>query len=103
MKTIFTSHDRILVQSMQAFLENAGISCVLGNEQISGIESRFSAEEFQAKVVVLRDDQTAAAELLRDEFLRGSENTSEPYWTCPCGEVLEPSFTDCWKCGSSKY
>ncbi len=32
-----------------------------------------------------------------------AENRPDSHWQCShCGEELEPQFTDCWKCGTSR-
>jgi len=49
---------------------------------------------------VVRDSEAARAEAV----LRGAfSSKSGPLWACAsCGELSEPQFTQCWRCGRDR-
>jgi hypothetical protein len=52
--------------------------------------------------VCVHEENRGKAEVIVDQFIRSGRIAMTPRssaWTCPnCGEVIEPQFTDCWKC-----
>ena len=99
MKRIFSSYDRIAVHHARNLLEAEGIRAVVKNEFLSSAMGELPPAECQAEVWVLRENDAQSAEaLLKKAF---SVNNGKP-WNCACGEMQEPQFTECWRCGAAR-
>ena len=84
---------------LKSRLEEAGIPCLLRNEQISQVipSAAFSAELW----IVNDEDYQRAVDLC--EAWRHPSSEARQAWICPkCGEELEGQFRACWKCGSNR-
>jgi uncharacterized OB-fold protein len=71
--------------------------------ELGGLQGLIPYTETYASVWVA-DEVVAQAEELVEEFLRSRPvEAGATLWRCPtCGEYLEPQFTDCWNCGTSR-
>ena len=100
MKRIFSSHDRIAVHHARNLLEAEGIRAVVKNEFLASAMGELPPAECQAEVWILNEEDFFPAEkILRSA---GSEAVHRSTWNCSCGEVQEPQFTQCWRCGAAR-
>ncbi len=95
MKRVFSSYNQTAVYHARNLLENAGIETVVKNAILSSAMGELPPAECQAELWVLHDSDGARAEQILAE-----KPTSEPEWTCACGEKLGAQFTQCWRCGA---
>ena len=55
---------------------------------------------------VLSERDVARARTVVARFLKGAQTSEAALaapWKCPsCGEIVEPQFLACWKCGTAK-
>jgi hypothetical protein len=81
-------------------LRAAGIRCEVRNTALSGALGEIPFLECAPQVWLIDDaDESRAREILQS--LR--RPASGPAWRCAaCGEVSEPQFGSCWKCGASR-
>jgi hypothetical protein len=81
-------------------LREHGIEAEVANEMIAGARGEAPLDLSTTPAVWIADEGRAeeAKEIL--EAMRRPSD-AEP-WTCACGEVLEGSFTSCWKCGAER-
>jgi hypothetical protein len=96
MKRIYSSHDLIAVHHARNVLEAEGIRAVVKNELLSSAMGELPPAECQAELWVREIDAERAQKLLA-----GRAACDAPPWRCGgCGEVCEPQFTQCWRCGT---
>jgi hypothetical protein len=94
-RRVFSSHDLIAAHHAKNLLVSAGIRAEVRNERLASAMGELPPAECQAEVWVAEDADVALAERLLREGVRVA---GEP-WTCArCGELLEPQFTQCWRC-----
>ena len=97
MKKVFSSHNITLVHHSRNLLEAEGIHAEVRNQILSSAMGELPPAECQAEVWVVDDANAPRADLL----VRYGRERQGPPWTCAgCGEVCEPQFTQCWKCGA---
>lgn len=99
MKRLFSSPDSTEIGLLKSRLEEAGIPCLLRNEQIS---QAIPSAAFAAELWIGKDqDYPRAVDLC--EAWRHPSAEVRPIWTCPhCGEKLGGQFSACWKCGTQR-
>ncbi|TMI01399.1 MAG: DUF2007 domain-containing protein [Betaproteobacteria bacterium] len=87
MKRIYSSFNLAAVHHARNLLEAEGIRAVVRNELLSSAMGELPPAECQTELWVVRD----------------SEAKSGPPWACAsCGELCEPQFTQCWRCGRDR-
>ena len=99
MRTVFTSPSLIDAYKAKSLLEDAGIKCVLANENVSFLagEVPFAATWPQVDILDEKDFEKAK-ELLKN---MNPEEVEGESWECSkCGEQHEPQFEICWNCGN---
>ena len=61
-----------------------------------GVRLHVKRSDLDKAQLIVAHDKSSSTNLETDD---GKAET----WTCSsCGEVLEPQFTDCWNCGTSR-
>jgi len=84
---------------LKSRLEEAGIPCLLQNEQIS---QAIPSAAFSAELWIAHDEDYRRAVALCETW-RHPSSEIRGAWTCPkCGEKLEGQFSACWKCGTNR-
>ena len=98
MKRVFRAASLIQVAHARNVLLSAGIQSELRNQYLAGALGDLPMLETWPQLFVDDADEAAALRALaRAAVAPGGDS-----WTCErCGEVLEPQFTSCWRCGSS--
>jgi hypothetical protein len=97
MKRVFRAASLIQVAHARNILLAAGIQSELRNQYLAGAAGDLPMLETWPQLLVEDGDETLALKALA----AAAQAPAGPSWTCPqCGEVLEPQFTQCWRCGS---
>jgi hypothetical protein len=98
MKRVFRAASLIQVAHARNVLLTAGIPSELRNQYLSGALGDLPMLETWPQLFVEDSDEQIALRALA----RAAVAPAGAPWTCErCGEVLEPQFTSCWRCGSS--
>lgn len=98
MKLVFRAASLIQVAHARNLLLAAGIQSELRNQYLAGAMGDLPMLETWPQLYVEDADEALALRALA----AAAEAKAGPAWTCPgCGEVLEPQFTHCWRCGAS--
>jgi putative signal transducing protein len=98
MRRVYSSFNLQAAHHAKNVLQNEGIRATVRNEHLASAMGELPPAECQFEVWVLRDEDRARAEAL----LRQEPQGHGAVWRCPrCGEVSEPQFTQCWKCGAA--
>ncbi|NJN16789.1 MAG: DUF2007 domain-containing protein [Oscillochloris sp.] len=103
MQRVYSSPTPAEAHLVQDYLAQAGIQAVIQGSELGGLQGLVPTTETYASVWVADEDMAEAEALVR-EFLDGQPNdVAETAWQCPnCGEEIEPQFSDCWNCGTSR-
>jgi len=97
MQRVYSSFNLQAAHHAKNVLQNEGIRAIVRNEHLASAMGELPPAECQFEVWVLRDDEGSRAEAL----LRQGPAGRGVGWHCTrCGEVSEPQFTQCWKCGA---
>jgi len=100
MRPLWTSQDTLLIGFLEAFLKDRGFQVTLVGEHKAGVAGLLPPNECWYELTLLDPEQEAQARESTREFFSSDKNQYAA-WVCEkCGEVLEPQFTDCWRCGS---
>jgi len=106
MQKVFVAQHHAEAHLVNGLLHSHGIdSEVRGEALFTTVEASLVVPGASPEVWVLNPNQISQAMDLVRRFSKGEtlSNSSGPSWQCPkCGETLEPQFTECWKCGTSK-
>lgn len=98
MKRVFRAATLLQVAHARNVLTTAGIGSELRNQYLSGALGDLPMFETWPQLLVEDDDESAALRALA----RAAALPAGSAWTCKaCGEVLEPQFTQCWRCGEA--
>lgn len=98
MKRVFRAASLIQVAHARNVLTTAGIQSELRNQYLAGALGDLPMLETWPQLFVEDDDEQVALRALA----RAAVAPGGAPWTCgQCGEVLEPQFTSCWRCGAS--
>lgn len=98
MKRVFRAPTLLQVAHARNVLTTAGIASELRNQYLAGALGDLPMFETWPQLLVEDDDESAALRALA----RSAALPTGPVWTCvACGEVLEPQFTQCWRCGGA--
>jgi Putative prokaryotic signal transducing protein len=98
MKRVFRAASLIQVAHARNVLLTAGIESELRNQYLAGALGDLPMLETWPQLFVDDADEQAALRALA----RAAAAPTGTAWTCErCGELLEPQFTSCWRCGSN--
>jgi hypothetical protein len=95
-KRVFRAASLIQVAHARNVLLTAGIQSELRNQYLAGAMGDLPMLETWPQLFVDDSDEQVALRALA----RAATAPGGAPWTChDCGEVLEPQFTSCWRCG----
>jgi hypothetical protein len=81
-------------------LAAAGIACELHNRYLNGALGEIPADQCAPELWLVDERDEALARRILAAARSGPPPGALP-WTCrACGEMLEPQFTACWRCGA---
>jgi Putative prokaryotic signal transducing protein len=99
MKKLFVSQHLFEVEMRKERLEQAGISCMIKNQRLSGLAGEIPFTEVFPELWVVQDEDAYRARQVLDEELI-TQPSNPAAWVCTdCGEQHESQFSECWKCG----
>ena len=103
MKRVFRGRSLPEVGHLKSLLEQAGIACLIKNEQLAGALGEIPFLECMPELWVLEDREAGGAERIIAESIVGtSAPATGAAWRCRrCGGENEPQFAACWQCGTS--
>ena len=97
MKRVFRAASLLQVAHARNLLTAAGIESELRNQYLAGALGDLPMLETWPQIWVEDALESAALRALEEA---GRARSGAP-WTCgQCGELLEPQFTTCWRCGA---
>jgi hypothetical protein len=98
MKRVYRAASLIQVAHARNVLLAAGIQSELRNQYLAGALGDLPMLETWPQLFVDDSDEQPALRALA----RAAVAPAGASWTCEhCGELLEPQFTSCWRCGAS--
>lgn len=99
MKQVFTATESVELELLKNMLEQAGITCVLRNQQLS---QALPAIPFAVELWVEKEDEFQKAQDLCQAWFSARPGATGS-WTCVhCGQRLKRQFDSCWKCGTQR-
>ena len=101
---VFIAKNPTEAHLVQGLLRNKGIPAEVRGESLFSVEGAAAIPDMRPAVwVPAEQDQMRLVEEVLAQYQGLPTAVEGPPWTCPgCGEVNEPQFTDCWKCGSAQ-
>lgn len=100
MKKIFSSPIVGEIPRLRQMLEGAGIACILRNEISAGLSPDVPMSEGTPELWIQDDDRLAEALRIKADFQSPAKVIGKAWQCLKCGEMCEPQFTSCWKCGA---
>jgi len=98
-KRVATSESLAEIGHYRNVLEQAGIACVVKNEQLSGALGEIPFLECLPELWVREDADLARA---LDAIATATADVGARPWRCArCGESNEGQFAACWRCGAA--
>lgn len=102
MRKVFVSQHLFEVEMRKERLEQAGIPCLIKNQQSSGLAGEIPFTEVFPELWVVQDEEYNLARRLLDDGLVALPSNQDG-WICPgCEERHESQFEICWKCGQER-
>jgi hypothetical protein len=97
MKQVYIASDAMMANLLVTMLHSKGYFAVIRDERLSNLRPGNVAVY---PTVWVHDEDFDEARKIAIEFdAQSTGKTSKPSWTCPkCGEMLDGSFEECWKC-----
>ena len=100
MKRVFTHEMLAQVTHVKNLLEQAGIACMIKNEQLLGGLGEIPFLDCSPELWVLNEEDETRARALLEEILASPAKGEQ--WLCEhCGERNEGQFAVCWQCGEA--
>ena len=100
MKKIFSSPIVGEIPQLRNMLESAGIACVLRNEVSAGLSPEVPMAESTPELWIQDDHRLEEALQIKADFQSSTTPVGKDWQCQKCGEISEPQFTSCWKCGA---
>jgi hypothetical protein len=102
-KCVHQTPDRTTAHLLRGALESEEIPAIVAGEHLSALQGELPVgASADYRVNILDDDQLPRAALLVRQWLEAQRiPANAPPWVCRgCGELHEPHFRSCWKCGA---
>jgi hypothetical protein len=100
MKKIYENLEFTRVGYFESILNEAGIETLVKNAGSAGLMGEVPMFQVYPELWVVDDaDYDEALAILEPYYRAMKESPKE--WKCECGETLDGSFGECWKCGAS--
>jgi hypothetical protein len=99
MKKLLSHQSVTHIGYLRSVLEEAGIACLIKNEQLAGALGEIPFIECWPELWILDDAYRQQAQRL----IAAAEAPAEAgeAWQCTnCGETVEGQFVACWQCGT---
>jgi hypothetical protein len=103
MQRVYSSPSAVEAHLVQGYLEQEGVRAVVQGSDLGGLLGGVPSTETYASVWVSDEELERAAGLVEEFLSNQTAEVGATLWRCPnCGEYLEPQFSDCWNCGTSR-
>lgn len=99
MKKIHENLDFTEVGYFESILKEAGIKTLVKNVGSSGLAGEVPFGHVCPELWIVDDDAYEKALQILKPYYQAMRQPA-PDWKCTCGESLEGSFGECWKCGA---
>ena len=99
MKLLLRCDHALQAEHYANVLRAAGIRCTVRNTSLAGAIGDIPFIECAPQVWLENRLDEARALALIDDLQRTPDG---PPWTCACGELIEPQFGVCWRCGAGR-
>ena len=100
MKKVYSAENLIIAGHVRALLQQAGIECVIQNQNLAGAAGELPPFECWPEIWIYDDADYDQAMAVIEQGLAG--DTSAGAWRCTCGEQIEGQFSQCWRCGAER-
>jgi hypothetical protein len=98
MRQVHLALDVVEAHFVRGLLEADGINAVVAGDDLC----EQPVDDLWPSVWVVEDTLAEQARNVVMAFLRG-EGSPQDSWHCfTCKEQIEPQFTECWQCGTSR-
>lgn len=106
MKKVYIAQHPAEAHLIKGLLASYGISAVVRGEALFAARGGLplTAETLPSVWVTHEIDFLKAREIVADYDSGGhTDDSGGPSWRCAgCGEMIEPQFSVCWKCGAEQ-
>jgi Putative prokaryotic signal transducing protein len=102
-KCVHQTPDRTIAHLLRGALEAEAIPAIVAGEHLAALQGELPVgASADYRVSILDDDQLPRATLLVRQWLEDRRiDARAPAWACRgCGELHEPHFRSCWRCGA---
>ena len=99
MKRVHASESLPEIGHYKNLLEQAGIACLIRNEQLSGGLGEIPFLECLPELWILDDSDLPRAERLIGQ--QQQAGSAAPWRCIDCGTAIEGQFAVCWNCGAA--
>ena len=100
MKRLIAHESLAHIGHLKNLLEQAGVACLIKNDQLSGGLGEIPFLDCLPELWVLRDEDAARARELLENMQSTDAERGE--WRCrQCNEINEGQFAVCWHCGAA--
>ena len=99
-------YSQLEAEVVKGLLAENGIEVRISKDDCGGMMPNLQISE-GVRLHVERSELDKAQQIVANNASLTSNTETDheaaETWTCSnCGEVLEPQFTDCWKCGTQR-
>jgi hypothetical protein len=102
MKQIYSARDEVDAEMVKNALADAEIQSVVQSGGLSAVFGAIPVTEGSLPSIWVRDEDADRAAKVLAEFQHPAKPEGAA-WKCPkCGEMIDPQFTACWNCGTSR-
>ena len=100
---VYTAADPVQVGHLRSILEAQEMQTLVKNDHLTGGIGELPATECWPEIWIVDPRDYERAERLLEQLLHSfSEAPVGAPWRCPhCDELIEPQFTDCWRCNDN--
>jgi len=103
MKQVYLAKDLVEAQMLKDFLSDQKIEVIVKGEFLMGAVGEIPADTSPSVWVVDEKYFDQARELVQLFGNQSIEPVSDSVWKClQCDELIEPQFSECWKCGKTR-
>jgi len=99
-------NNDIEAEIAKGLLAENGIEALINKDDVGGMFPNLQMTQGVHLLVLPRDKEKSEmllGPLLDSGDVLDENQQAELMWHCPnCHTVLEPQFTECWKCGTSR-
>ena len=103
MKKVFSSKDLLMIGHLKNVLASYGINSITKKVDLISAAGEIPPTECWPELCVIDDEKALQAEAVLKKTLAPLASVKK-LWRCSgCSEDIEGQFTECWKCGRSRY